>query len=354
MVERKDAHRRTMPAYLCIFHERRLNPVSNYKRSNCTDKSMSGIYSILNTKNGKRYVGQTYDLDYRWKRHRFDLSHNYHSNKHLQSAWNKYGSEVFEYSVLEMCQIENLDERESWWIDYFDCLKSGYNQAAGGIGCRGYKHTDEEISKMRKLQNPKPVLQLDRDLSIIARWESASQAAKTLDVWALAIKNCCSKKAHVKSVGGFIWAYEKDYNTIDKEYYLSGGSEKPTPVLQYDLSMTFIKSWSSVYSASKETGYHHSDISNAAYGKRKTAGGYIWRFSDSYSYVNYLDDLNTYIRKHNTQKIKVAQYTLDGKFIGVHDSIKQAAIITNVSRRAIRNSCNNPDSKPVKFKWKYV
>ena len=183
--------------------------MSNYKRSDSTDKSKSGIYSIINTENGKRYVGQTYDVDYRWKRHRFDLSHNYHSNNHLQSAWNKYGSDVFEYSVLEMCEIDNLDERELWWISHYDCLKSGYNQASGGIGCRGYKHTDEEISKMRKIQNPKPVLQLDRDLNIVTRWESASQAAKTLGVWALAIKIVARKRLTLRVLAALFGCTKK-------------------------------------------------------------------------------------------------------------------------------------------------
>lgn len=59
-----------------------------------------GVYLIRNIKNGKVYVGQTNNLKLRKQNHFADLKANIHHNKHLQSAWNKYGKENFEFEVL--------------------------------------------------------------------------------------------------------------------------------------------------------------------------------------------------------------------------------------------------------------
>ena len=47
-------------------------------------------------------------------------------------------------------------------------------------------------------------------------------------------------------------------------------------VLQYSLDGTFIKEWESTIQASKELKIHH--ISECCNGKRKTCGGYLWRY----------------------------------------------------------------------------
>lgn len=244
---------------------------------NITD---SGIYCILNKVNNKRYIGQTYDLYYRKSRHISDLNNNNHPNNHLQSSWNKYGQDNFEYIILEMCDLNIINDKEIYWIKYYNSVENGYNQCLGGVGCRGYKHTKEEIEKMRQIQKPKAVLQLNEDGSFVCRWGSASHASKSLNLWALGIKNCCEQKSHVKSVGGFIWIYEEDKNTIDMNYYLNKNISYPKSVNQYDLSMNFIKTWDSAYIAGKLGGFLASEISRVCNGKRKTHKGFIWKYTD--------------------------------------------------------------------------
>lgn len=97
--------------------------------------------------NGKIYIGQTYNLKYRWSRHKSDLNNNRHHNKHLQNAWNKYGEDNFRFEIIECCPLDNIDEREIYWINTFNSIKDGYNLCDGGIGCRGYKHSEDEIEK---------------------------------------------------------------------------------------------------------------------------------------------------------------------------------------------------------------
>lgn len=77
----------------------------------------SGVYCILNTQNGKKYVGSSKNIYSRWQKHRSTLRHGYHHSPHLQNAWNKYGEDKFHFFVLEKCSEDELIEREQFYVD---------------------------------------------------------------------------------------------------------------------------------------------------------------------------------------------------------------------------------------------
>ena len=62
-----------------------------------------GIYEILNTVNGKRYIGSAHKLGRRWKDHQYSLRRGDHHSKALQRAWNKYGEKAFRFLVILTC-----------------------------------------------------------------------------------------------------------------------------------------------------------------------------------------------------------------------------------------------------------
>jgi group I intron endonuclease len=78
---------------------------------------ISGTYRITNTAKGIPYLGSSKDIMYRWSKHRAMLRKNAHFNPKLQNAWNKYGEEVFAFEVIEYLPEENLQERETYWIE---------------------------------------------------------------------------------------------------------------------------------------------------------------------------------------------------------------------------------------------
>lgn len=106
--------------------------------------SESGIYRILNTVNGKVYVGSAVRLAKRWNDHRCDLNKGCHVNSKLQRAWSKYGSGAFRFETLELvADVTLLIAAEQKWIDSLNAKCAGYNIAPTAGSQLGLKHSEE-------------------------------------------------------------------------------------------------------------------------------------------------------------------------------------------------------------------
>ena len=113
---------------------------------------MVGIYIIVNTLNGKVYIGQTVDIETRWKKHINDLKGNRHCNFHLQRAWNVYGEDIFSFSVVRECREEDLSMFEEYYIKELKAFDPdyGYNLTYGGEGGRRTEESKQRSRKPRK------------------------------------------------------------------------------------------------------------------------------------------------------------------------------------------------------------
>lgn len=91
------------------------------------------IYIIRNTVNDKVYVGQTtVSIKLRFQNH---LSSARHGKDYvIGKAIRKYGEDKFYIELLEECLQEELNEREKYWISFFNSTnnKFGYNISIGG------------------------------------------------------------------------------------------------------------------------------------------------------------------------------------------------------------------------------
>jgi len=116
----------------------------------------SGLYLITCKIDGKRYVGQSYDVKNRLQQHRWNLKNNKDPNEHLQHAYNKYGESAFEFKILQLKPQSIIDDCEKFLIHIFKSNKRGigYNIQSGGR--KHKKHSKETIDKMRDSHKGKP------------------------------------------------------------------------------------------------------------------------------------------------------------------------------------------------------
>ncbi len=120
-----------------FFHDEPVGISTNFTAQNLMS---SGIYEILNTASGKRYIGQSVDIQRRWKEHRKTLRRGISHQPHLQSAWNKYGESAFQFSILGLCAPRDLTYFEQAWMD---TRKPEYNKAPAAGSPFGIKRSAE-------------------------------------------------------------------------------------------------------------------------------------------------------------------------------------------------------------------
>ena len=104
---------------------------------------MIGIYCVTNKVNGKKYFGQSTDIERRKKDY---FIYGKFPNDHLKNAFNKYGKENFDFEIIKCCKEKYLDRFEKLYIRINDTMnsKKGYNKEAGG--CLN-KHLSNETKK---------------------------------------------------------------------------------------------------------------------------------------------------------------------------------------------------------------
>lgn len=285
------------------------------------------IYKLIDPiTNEIRYVGLTFNpLRQRLKSHLSESSKSHKSNwiKKLKSDGLIPIIESIEENILS---YEDVCEREIYWIDK---LKSeGHpltNMASGGNKnkkmsvesirkmsesqlerYKSYKlvmpeSAKKELSKSAKkrfekeeereklrisnkryedsktpeqklndilIQNPKKVIQYNKDMNFISEYPSINSAAKLNNLSDSNISKCCKHK--VLYVGGYIWRFEGD---LTPPKY-----KNRNKVLQYDLDMNLISEYDNVRKASLETGIPDSCIRANCKCKRNSAGGFIWKY----------------------------------------------------------------------------
>ncbi len=76
-----------------------------------------GVYEIRNIKNDWVYIGSSNNIHSRWDQHRSGLEKGEHHSTTLQRAWNKYGSDSFEFEILEICSLADQFKAEQEWLD---------------------------------------------------------------------------------------------------------------------------------------------------------------------------------------------------------------------------------------------
>lgn len=164
---------------------------------------MASIYIIENKDNGKRYVGKTtlsdpYD---RWRQHKYNAKSKW-NDMVIGRAINKYGVDNFTFYVIETCDDNDVDERETYWIKKFNTYYDGYNSTLGGEGVK----RDIELAYH---PDTKPVSCYTLEGEWIKDYKSRGVAAREMG-----LKNSQNIVACIKGVtfqaGGYRWSWKDE------------------------------------------------------------------------------------------------------------------------------------------------
>ena len=104
------------------------------------------IYKITNKLNNKVYIGQTIQKPIeRFYQHCAKKCDKYILNMVIHKAIFKYGKDNFTFEVIEEVPKQQLNEREEYWIKYYNSYTDGYNSTKGGQkGNKPFKNIDNK------------------------------------------------------------------------------------------------------------------------------------------------------------------------------------------------------------------
>lgn len=285
-----------------------------------TKEKICGIYCIENTLNNKKYIGQSRNVHKRWEEHRNQLNKDKHGNTHLQSAWNKYGENAFDFYIIETCEIDMLDCREKYHIAHYDSSNRihGYNIDLGGFYTK----------------------------------ELSDETKNKLSIWA---------KQRVGDKNPF---YGKHHTEDTKKHLGETNSRiwKNKFGVKHNKSIgVFCVETNSFYGSSREaeyyTGIDHTSISRCCRQLQNTAGGYHWIYNDEYIQSNAYE-IDKIVEKTSDKTLKVVCLNNNQIF----ESSKEASLWCNLKQpSSIRNCClgisKTSGSHPItseKLKWCYL
>lgn len=115
---------------------------------------MGFIYKITNQINNKIYIGQTKKtIEERFNAHIKKAQ--IYTNRYLYDAMNHYGYSNFKIELLEECDDILLDEREIYWINYYQSNSKtfGYNMTSGGGGGDTWTNNPHKEETSQKIRN---------------------------------------------------------------------------------------------------------------------------------------------------------------------------------------------------------
>jgi group I intron endonuclease len=260
-----------------------------------------GIYKITSPTN-KIYIGQSINIYLRWKRDYDSLACK--DQPKLYNSLKKHKPKNHIFEIIEECCVEQLNERERYWQEFYNVINEGLNLLLTKTKDKSGKHSEGTINKFKKF------------------WKEYYKTNSGRNKGIKQSKETCLRKSH---------------------------SASSHPVFQYNLDGIFIKNWDRIIDVERELGIANQTITHCCKGSKDSAGGYIWRYQDSPK------ELLENIKPVRSAKygICIIQYDLEGNFIKEWENAKTASIILKIDNGSICNCCKGKQKSSKGFTFKY-
>lgn len=239
-----------------------------------------GVYQILNTLDGKRYIGKSNDISVRLAQHRWALrlsARTKGTNRYLWASVKKHGILNFKFEILEVLHGTSeceLADRELYWMDKFKtCDRNhGYNLRRDSSTLTEVHVETRQLQSVSRMGESNPnfgnswTKGMKRDVG--GKVKAAHEAGRYGGEWrnklSTSLKDKFSKRteeertAHAKAT------------SIGRQATFDFG--------QYDLAGNLVKKWNSVEEIVADNPTHKwQNIYAACNGNKPTAYGFMWR-----------------------------------------------------------------------------
>ena len=210
---------------------------------------MIGIYGFQNKTTKKWYIGQSIHIQKRKNEHYLEAIQ-YRKKTKFYSAIRKYGWEDFNFFLLEECEPSQLNEKEIFWIKFYNAYENGYNATPGGDS----KYFDPQF--------------------IFDAWDkglSVKEINQELGIGLTCIRNNLTEYKN--------YSYQESHKRGGKLAYKNKQDKENIKytIYQLDLDNNLIAKWPSAKEIQRKLNIDASSIGKCINGKRKTAGGFKWQ-----------------------------------------------------------------------------
>ena len=211
---------------------------------------------------GKSYIGQAVDLDKR-KSNFLSFGTRYAGSK-INNARRKYSDiQYWTYTILEYCDIDDLDEREEYYISLYNTMRKGYNCESGG-------HENKIVSDetKQKMSDAKKGMYCGENNPMWGKHFTEEQKQKM------------SKSRKGKCCGEKHPMWGRHLNEEEKRKLSKAHDNVKIAVSQYTKEGVYIASYDSSLEAQRLTNIDRATISRCCRGIQKTAGGFKWAYKN--------------------------------------------------------------------------
>lgn len=202
----------------------------------------------------------------------------------------------------------------------------------------------------------KPIIQYNFNGEFMKVFESRLEASIELGIQMSGFSK--------KSAGGYLWLDYRDGFPNKIEAYNPENAGKAVVQLSPDGNY-YINTYNSAVEATKKLGVNYGHISSCCSGIRSSSGGYKWMFEDEYDYNlpkgletdNYYKNLANKISRDNSSKAKfipIAQYSTEGLFLKIYDSLKSASTETYTDRISLGQCCRGIIKSANGYIWRHA
>lgn len=233
------------------------------------------IYKVLNINNNKIYIGQTIkSLEERKFYHYYRANNKLNINTHFINALRKYPKTDFIWSIIDTAETkEELNNKEIYWIKYYDSINNGYNIQQGG-NLTGY-NSDEFALACGAV----PFLAYRTNGEFLGEYINQTKFSREYNIAKTHVSDLINNK--LNSCNGFILIKKENFSKelLQQKMRQAKQTFRPFIAIKMD-TLEYFGPYSSPKECKQDLKLSNPHITEVLKKQRKSGEGYLFKFCD--------------------------------------------------------------------------